>query len=1005
MLNEDILKTLYGEFYSLYLVNGNTGCYTVLHTTGLFKQYNNEINELKAAINDYAENYVCDRDRQKVISGADLSFIMDKLHEQKNFMITYQMKSGEWRSLKVLRTPEYDTDAMFLMGVLIYNEDMQKYYNSNRLKEVISSLSEEFQGLFRVNLKSGIMETLYFTFAEEYFPFDSIKYSAFETGYVNRYVDKDYREALNVKISPEHLMEYFRHNTEDLLFYYKEVNGNWYKLIISGDSAYNEDNPYVIMAVKECNDEILSRTNHVLGNIVLSRMFSFSVMVDLSRNSYKVIHKDDDIGKTENSGRLDMLLDKIESYVFEEDYEYFRDLFDEGQTKLNEFMERTFRAEDAGGMMHFYSGMSVRLSLPEGERLLFFVRNEDEREITKSRYERLSKEHNTTRKMLYALGDSYYAMYYFSIENNSVKVLRAPDDMRKIANRCRSYEEFTREYMYGKIHPNDHEIFMKNTSLDFLNEEICNGRTGTYCEYMRLFGSEYRWVRLDIQITAINGGRVTEIVFAIRDIHDEREKELRYNTELRQALSEAKVANAAKTTFLSNMSHDMRTPMNAILGMTDIALAHMDDTERVYNSLKKIKLSGNHLQQLINEVLDMSYVESGKMVLRHEKVFLPELFHGIVIMVQDRIKSKCLDFKAEAVNVINETIISDRVRITQILTNVLTNSIKYTPEYGSINLVLEQLPGDAPGMSEYKIIITDTGVGMSKEFLERIYEPFERAADTTESGIEGIGLGMAITMKLVKAFNGDIKVESEVLKGTRFEITLPLEYEDSIVMGRKTDLSEYEVVYYESDREYLPDKLNNAREKGRIALIHSYDIEEYKEAVKETGVDKILFEPVFNSDLIEEGEEEGTETYIDKEYNKDKRVLVVDDNMINLDIVCDYLEDMGIRPEIALNGREAYEKIISGEKYELVLMDVRMPVMDGYEATRRIREYGTEYTKNLPIIAMTANAFEEDVEASKKAGMNEHISKPIDIDGFKSLVTEILQNGLSYNADNKLYKN
>jgi len=431
--------------------------------------------------------------------------------------------------------------------------------------------------------------------------------------------------------------------------------------------------------------------------------------------------------------------------------------------------------------------------------------------------------------------------------------------------------------------------------------------------------------------------------------------------------------------------------MNAILGLTNIALAHIDDKERVRSNLNNIKTSGNHLLQLINEVLDMSHIESGKFILKKDIVSLPELFHEIVCISQDRIKSKHIHFKAEAIKITNEVIITDIVRIRQILTNVLINAIKYTNDYGKITLSIEQLPSSSDNMAEYKITISDTGIGMSQEFLQKIYEPFERATDTTNSQIEGIGLGMSITMKLVQALGGNIEVQSEIGKGTTFTITIPFEYAaKDTKSGIKTDLSDYQIIYCENDDVNL---LNHVREVSlnkKTAIIHSYDIGEYIKEFNELGISKIYLEPVFDSDLIETEALEKSDAINSIKLITNKKILVADDNEINRSIVCDYLEDVGITVETASNGKEAYETIISDNSFDLVLMDVKMPVMDGYEATKKIRAHGDDYTDNIPIIAMTANAFEEDIAMSRQVGMNEHISKPIEVEKFYATIYNFL---------------
>ena len=989
MNNDEILKTLYSGYYSLYLVDGKIGKYTVLHTIGLYEQYNKEINDFEGAIYDYACNYVNERDKDKVINSTKLLLIKEKLKTERDVVVTYQMKnSDEWRSLNFIRTTNYENDEMFLMGISIYNKEIQQYYNTGKLKDVISRISEEFQAIYRIDLERDKIEVLYFKINSDYTVNSKQPYSYIEKEYRHNYVDKAYISEMNAKMSRDALRSHFKESDEPRTYYYKENNGTWYKMIMSKDRDYTTEYPYIILAVKECDDEITLQTNTILGSILLSKMFCFSAIVDLKNNTYNIFHSENNFYLKETTGKFDKLLERSKPYIYEEDYDYYCGLFNDEILSHNIFVERIFRAEDSDGMIHFYNAIVTKVTLPDGEKILFIIKNEDERELNRTRYERLEKKHNITQNMLYALGDMYYAMYYYHSDNERIEILRAPEEMSTLVKESATYEIFFSEYTNNNVHPDDRERFIKTVSLDYINKEFNKGKSNITCEFMRLFNNEYRWVCLEIQVTDSKNGKVREMVFAAKDIHEERNEEIKKQNELKKALREAKVANEAKTTFLSNMSHDMRTPMNAILGMTDVALMHMDDNERVLNSLSKIKMSSKHLLQLIDEVLDMSYIESGKIVFRKGIVSLPELFHDIVHILQESIKVKHLSFSARTIGVTNENIITDVVRIRQILTNVLNNSIKYTPEYGSIELIIEQLSGNSDEICKYKITISDTGVGMSPEFLQKLYEPFERALDTTQSGIEGIGLGMSITMKLIDALNGKIEVKSESGKGTKFEITIPFECSAQTAgQGTITDLSDYEIIYYEKESDNFTDELRDACNKGKVALIHSYDISEHIKTIRELGITKIYLEPVFTSDLVQienSSEEINTNTIA---ISGNKKVLVADDNQINLSIVCDYLEDMGIATETVMNGKEACQKISSDDSFDLILMDIRMPIMDGYEATKTIRANG----HSIPIIAMTANAFEEDIAMAKQTGMNDHMSKPIEFEKFVSIIRNYLE--------------
>lgn len=992
MTNEDILKTLYTGYYSLYLVDGKIGKYTVLHTTGVYEQYNQEINDFEGSIYDYACNYVHEKDKNRVINSSKLSVVKEALKTERDVIVTYQMKDNEeWRSLNFIRTPDYENSEMFLMGITIYNKVQQQYFTTNMLNDILSLISEDFNAIYRINLKTDKLETLYYKINSDYYVNQNIPYSYIEKEYRNNYVDKSFLEKMNAQMSRTVISEHFAISDEPKTYYYKENNGNWYKMIMYKDKTYTSEHPYIILAVKESANDIIVERNRIIGNLLLSKMFSFTALIDIKNNTYEIFHSENDFYKRETTKKFDVLMKCSRDYIYEEDYDQYYNIFYDNTLKLNTFKERIFRAEDSTGMMHFYNAIATKVMLPDGEKILLVITNDDEREINRTRYESLEKKHNITQNILYSLGDIYFAMYYYNADHGRIELIRTPKELKSMAYDNNTYETFFLEYAHKKVHPDYREQFLKCTSLDYINGEIQKGKTHINCEFMQNFNDEYRWVGLDIQIMASKNGMVKEIVFAEKDITEERNAELQHNNELKAALSAAKIANEAKSEFLSNMSHDMRTPMNAILGMTNIALMHMDDKDRVINSLNNIKISGDHLLQLINEVLDMSHIESGKFVLKKDIVRLPELFHELVLMFQGRIKSKHLHFKAKTIGVTNETVITDIVRIRQIVTNVLINAIKYTNDYGKICLTIEQLPGINSGIAKYKITISDNGVGMSQEFLQKLYEPFERANDSTNSKIEGIGLGMSITMKLVKALGGSIDVTSDIGKGTTFDIVIPFECcDEENKTGTKTDLSDYQVIYCENEDLNLLNRISEACQNQKVAIIHSYDISEYMKDFNAMGITKLYLEPVFDSDLIES--KVVTHEYIQPTVKStvQKKILIAEDNEINLCIVCDYLEDMGITIETASNGKEAYEKIINDNSFDLVLMDIKMPVMDGYEATKKIRAHGNDYTNNVPIIAMTANAFEEDIALSKQIGMNAHITKPIEYDKFIATIRNYL---------------
>lgn len=403
------------------------------------------------------------------------------------------------------------------------------------------------------------------------------------------------------------------------------------------------------------------------------------------------------------------------------------------------------------------------------------------------------------------------------------------------------------------------------------------------------------------------------------------------NAALRVAYESANQANAAKTNFLSKMSHDIRTPMNGIMGMTTIAIAHIDDKERVLDCLGKISSSSRHLLALINDVLDMSQIESGKTTLAKEEFNLSNLIETSLDMIKPQIAERNHHLNIRTMDITHAHVIGDSLRIRQVFLNILGNAVKYTPDGGILSLSISEKPSVKKDFGCYEFIFEDNGIGMSEEFLSRIFQPFEREKDEHATNVQGTGLGMAITKNIIEMMHGDIKVESNPGDGTRFIITIYLELQN--LNNVPTPISE----------------ASYTRPKDQLVNLSQCDY-------------------------------------------SDKRVLIVDDNELNLEIATEILSMSGIQIETAENGKLAVDKVNEHPDgyYDLVFMDIRMPVMNGYEAASAIRALDRSYTRHLPIIGLSANAFAEDVAMSRNAGMNAHISKPLDIDQLSATLKKWL---------------
>ncbi len=527
---------------------------------------------------------------------------------------------------------------------------------------------------------------------------------------------------------------------------------------------------------------------------------------------------------------------------------------------------------------------------------------------------------------------------------------------------------------------------------------------------------------------------------------------LRQINELNEARKTAEEATKAKSEFLSNMSHDIRTPMNAIVGMTAIATAHIDDKDQVQNCLKKIALSGKHLLGLINDVLDMAKIESGKMTLTVDMVSLREVIEAIVGIVQPQVKGKNQSFEVHIDHILCEDVYCDSVRLNQVLLNLLSNSVKYTQEGGCIRLTLYE--EESPQGEDYvrtHILVKDNGIGMSPEFMAKIFDSYSRADSKRVHKTEGAGLGMAITKYIIDVMGGMIEVESELGRGSQFHVTLDLERatvkevdmvlpawkmlvvdDDETLCRTAVDALEsigiqadwtlsgekalrlvhehharrddYQIILLDWK---LPgmDGIQLAREIRRslgdavpIILISAYDWSDFETEARTAGINGFIAKPLFKSTLFYGLKKYmGVDTDGEDERNNHPdlsghRVLVAEDNSLNWEVLHELLSDVGLELEWAENGKLCLDKFEQSEAgyYEAILMDVRMPVMTGYEATESIRALEREDARTIPIIAMTADAFSEDIQHCLESGMNAHTAKPVNIDELLMLLKRFM---------------
>ena len=596
------------------------------------------------------------------------------------------------------------------------------------------------------------------------------------------------------------------------------------------------------------------------------------------------------------------------------------------------------------------------------------------------------------------------------------------------------------------LHPKDSPDRDKN----YLEGLLSGQQREWDAEYGHLETGERRWFHIVAMGSEVEG-RTKHIL-----VMSDRTADKQVNQALSDAVAAAETANRAKSTFLSNMSHDIRTPMNAIIGFTTLAISNIDDKNRVKDYLSKTLASSNHLLSLINDVLDMSRIESGKIHLEEVEVNLSDVLHDLKTIVSGQIYAKQLEFYMDAMDVTDEDVYCDKTRLNQILLNLLSNAIKFTPAGGTVSVRVRQLAGKVRGCGQYEFRIKDNGIGMSQEFAQKIFEPFERERTSTVSRIQGTGLGMAITKNIVDMMGGTIKVQTAQGKGSEFIICLPMRTQaehrpvekiteleglkalvvdddfntcDSVtkmlvkvgmraewtLSGKEAVLRarqsiEMSDVYHAYIIDWrLPDmngievtrQIRSLHDDTPIIILTAYDWSDIEVEAKAAGVTAFCSKPMFMSDLREtlmsalgQNQTDAAQELLPQKNAdfKGRHILLVEDNELNREIAQEILREYGFRVDTAENGAVAVEKVCTAApgSYDLVLMDVQMPVMDGYTATRKIRALDDPARAKIPILAMTANAFDEDRCNALESGMNGFLSKPIVIGDLVQELHKIL---------------
>ena len=639
--------------------------------------------------------------------------------------------------------------------------------------------------------------------------------------------------------------------------------------------------------------------------------------------------------------------DKLSRVICPDDYERIAQILHDTALsgKKNQFECRVAKAD---GSFFWIAGLVEKTLDEAGSPILIATFHDVTAE--KLAEEEAEREKRQERILLVsAISSVYPVIVSLNLTRDTLKFIYIQQGLMVRIGEQKTYSELYQGFQ-KLIHPDNAEEFGRRFAPERLSDRLGQDRNEVFLEARQMMtDGQYHWISVQIILVENPYSDDKLAILISRRIDEQRYEEDQQRQALQSALENAKAASEAKSRFLSNMSHDIRTPMNAIVGMTAIAASHLDDRERVAECLEKISFSSSHLLSLINDILDMSKIESGKLSLEVEPFNLAKLVSDVTELVRSQADAGGLKLQLRQPNLKNEMVIGDPLRIRQVYLNILSNAVKYTPRGGSVTIEAEQEASRQKGYRNYVFRCTDTGIGMSGEFLQRLYQPFEREKGAVTSKITGTGLGMAITKNLIDMMGGDIHVKSGLGEGTEFTVTLPL-------------------------------PLQGTGQEGAVS--GRYDIGCLDADEDRQGTD------------VPEGDREpDVEVILDDMPDcSGKRVLLVEDNAMNREIARILIEETGAVVEEAGDGVQAVRMVADSDVgyYGLIFMDIQMPVMDGYEAAKAIRRLKRPDASDIPIVAMTANAFEEDIRAALRAGMNAHFAKPIDVKELEELLCRYL---------------
>ena len=922
--HQAVIQSLSASYSGILLCNLQDKSYKTIKLPEYTENLKAEFADYDAFVGEFVRAWVAGEYQETMLTLLEAAEIQQKLAQgAQRQELMYRNPHGDWRRIVLVPSEQYTPEQPWIiLAVDEQNSEIEK-----RLEKAGAQIA--IAQTYKLVISVDLMLTEYYCIHYSGGMLDLAQQGCFADFYAQTAVNMPHED--QDEFERIYALEQYqaggyregmlrRYDDAGVLHYYQ-----YYAALVK-----QEHEERILVTLRDADDKWQERIrDEALSN--LCQCYYAIHLFDLEHGVQEAVWQEEAATETADlaKGELTSYYDKfVQDQVYADDQDKMRRIASAEVLKEQLSLEQPAFDVDFRRVYPDHIGwVRARFSLSEivnGEvtKVVFASMDIDEqkrKELAEEEQKRLFVE---SQNIIQGLSSSYHSVLYVDLPTGTLKPFRLRLDAEHYLREAAAYSELLEVYKDKLIHPEDQARFAQEMAIESLRQQIKKGETSYSREYQRDYGGYYGWMRVHIILAESQNGEPIKVILAAHNVEAEKEQEEQNRNDLLAAYEAAKTANEAKSSFLAQMSHDIRTPINAIIGMAAIAARHIDDRERLQDCLRKIDDSSKHLMALIGDILDMSKIEKGKLELAEVPFSVRELLRELQSIIKPEAEAKMQEITIEASALTHDQLIGDIDHIRQMLLNLLTNAVKYTPSGGHILLGVHEIPARTSDTGCFLFTVEDDGIGMSPEFIKRVFQPFARADEVIAQHVPGTGLGMSIAQGIIATMQGDIQVESELGRGSRITVTLYLQIADP-QQGVSSEASS-------------------------------------RQTASQTAIQAL----------------------------NGLRVLLVEDNPLNMEITQTMLEEAGLAVDSAENGRIALEKFQASAPgtYDIILMDLQMPVLDGFGATREIRASAHPQAETIPIIALTANAFAEDMAKALLAGMNDHASKPIDFPRLLALI-------------------